>query len=299
MTVAGFLLALVGIAQKVAGFELATLTGGEPIGITGPTNVGAGLFRISGPYPYSEMYGLVLLICFAATLYFIQLRNRSPRLVMVVASLEAVAIVLTFFRATWIGAAFIAIAAFGIRPQRFSRLIGVTVVVSLIILAVAAPLHSDPQFAGRLSNSDNVNARLATYITGIEIFQRQPVAGAGFGQFAHAEADVPRVEVGGEGPIAFAHSSYIWVLAEHGLIGAIPLLLLTFAIWRLARALGKSARTHEDILLRASLVGAGLAFLVMSLTLTMLPEAPPNQLFAVMLGAASARLSAIRRSSVA
>jgi len=51
------------------------------------------------------------------------------------------------------------------------------------------------------------------------------------------------------------------------------------------------------VLLRASVAGVALAFLVMSLTLTMLPEGPPNLLFALMLGAAAARLDALHRTA--
>jgi O-antigen ligase len=298
LTISGLVLAVIGIAQKVVGFELATLSGGEPIGIVGPTNVHGGLFRISGPYPYSEMYGLILLVCFAATLYWIQVRGPHVYFLGgVTAVLESIAIVLTFFRATWIGAILIVIAAFGIRPRRFGRLIGVTVIVSLLVLAIAAPLHKDPEFAGRASNIENVNSRLATYITGLKIFERAPLEGVGFGRFANGVSEVPVVRVSGEEALPYAHNSYIWLLAEQGLLGALPFFLLTFGIWRLIRALGRAARTEEDVLLRASVVGIALAFLVMSLTLTMLPEGPPNALFALVLGAASARLSALQRAS--
>lgn len=297
-TISGLVLAVIGIAQKVLGFELATRTGGEPIAITGPADVHAGLVRITGPYPYAEMYGLVLLICFAATLYWIQVRGRSVYLLGgVAAALEAIAIVLTFFRATWIGAFLIVVASFGIRPSRFGRLIGVTTIVSVLVLAIAAPLSNNSEFAGRASNTGNVNARLASYVTGIEIFARAPLDGVGFSRFATGVSEVPAVTVGGTNALPFAHNSYIWLLAEQGLIGALPLLFLTFAIWRLIRGLGQAARTREDVLLRASLVGVALAFLVMSLTLTMLPEGPPNALFALLLGAASARLSVLHRAS--
>src|SRR5262249_19519464 len=38
LTIAGTTLALIGIAEKIFGFQLATLTGGEPQGIIGPAN---------------------------------------------------------------------------------------------------------------------------------------------------------------------------------------------------------------------------------------------------------------------
>jgi len=184
------------------------------------------------------MYGLILLICFAATLYWIQVRGRRVYFLGGAAAvLEAIAIALTFFRATWIGAILIVIAAFGIRPRRFGRLIGVATIVSLLVLAIAAPLRSDPEFAGRVSNTANVNARLATYATGLEIFERDPLNGIGFSRFAKGVNEVPVVTVGGEEAIPYAHNSYIWLLAEQGLIGALPFLFLTFGIWRLIRAL--------------------------------------------------------------
>jgi O-antigen ligase len=300
LTIAGTVLAVIGILEKIFGFQLATLTGGEPQGIIGPANVASGLVRISGPYPYPEMYGMTLLICFGASLYWLQARGRRVAVVAgTAATLQGVAITLTFFRATWIGAILVLIAAFGIRPRRFGRLLGVTAAVVIVLLAIAAPLQGNAQFAQRASNSTNVNARLATYLTGIHIFEHAPLFGAGFGRFASAEQDTTPVVVGGQQPIPYPHSSYFWLLTEQGLFGTLPFVFLTFAVWRLARALRRAASEREEVLLAACLIGVGLAFLVTSLTLTMLAEAPPNMFFALLLGAAAARLDVLRRERVA
>jgi O-antigen ligase len=170
----------------------------------------------------------------------------------------------------------------------------VTAAVAIVLFAIAAPLQGNAQFAQRASNSTNVNARLATYLTGLHIFEHSPLFGAGFGRFAAAEQDTTPVIVGGQPPIPYPHSSYFWLLTEQGLFGTLPFVFLTFAVWRLARALRRSASEREDVLLSACLIGVGLAFLVTSLTLTMLAEAPPNMFFALLLGAAAARLDALR-----
>jgi O-antigen ligase len=241
------------------------------------------------------MYGLTLLVCFGATLYWLQARGSRVGLVAGSAAIvELVAIVLTFFRATWIGAIVVLIAAFGVRPRRFARLLAVTATIVIVLLAVAAPLQGNVQFSQRASNSSNVNARIATYLTGFHIFEHAPLFGAGFGRFAAAEQQTVPVIVGGQPPIPYPHSSYFWLLTEQGLVGTLPLILLTFAVWRLTRALRRAATEREDVLLAACLIGVGLAFLVTSLTLTMLAEAPPATFFALLLGAAAARLDALR-----
>jgi O-antigen ligase len=84
--------------------------------------------------------------------------------------------------------------------------------------------------------------------------------------------------------VTFAHSSYVLVLAEQGLFGFVPFALMTFATWRLIRALRRVPATPDADLLGSAALGAGFAYLVMSLTLTMIPYSPSNCFFAMLLG---------------
>ena len=100
--------------------------------------------------------------------------------------------------------------------------------------------------------------------------------------------------------MTYPHNSYIGLLSEQGLVGFLPLLLLSYAVWRLVRGLrSASFQSKEAALLMGTVAGAALGYLIMSLTLTMLPYAPSNLFFAALLGAASGRLDAITNQSQA
>jgi len=83
------------------------------------------------------------------------------------------------------------------------------------------------------------------------------------------------------------------VLAEQGLVGFVPLLLLTFAVWRLIRGLGRRAASEDVRVLVGVLSGAAIGYLLMSLTLAMLPYSPSNLFFAALLGVAAGRLDSL------
>jgi hypothetical protein len=292
-TVTGAILACIGIAEKVLGFQLSSFYGTTPIGITGPADVASGLFRITGPYPYSEMYGLALTICLAATLYWVRVQPRKLMGSAVVA-LELVAIYFTFFRVVWIAALVICLMSFEVSPRRLQRLYVVVVAVCALAIAASGPLRTS-EFHSRATNTSNVNGRLATYRLSLDIFESAPLVGVGFSRFAAAEAEVGDVSVGGVQSLGYPHSSYFWLLAEQGLVGVLPLIVLTFAGWRLVRRLGRLARIREDLLLARVAGGAASVYVLMSLTLTMLAEAPPNAFLLVVLGAVAARVDVLSR----
>jgi hypothetical protein len=88
------------------------------------------------------------------------------------------------------------------------------------------------------------------------------------------------------------------LLAEQGIVGLLPLLVLSFAVWQLIAAFRLfSFRSREATLLLGVVAGASLGYLIMSLTLTMLPYEASNTFFAALLGAACGRLDAIARAT--
>jgi O-antigen ligase len=212
-----------------------------------------------------------------------------------IAILEIIGIYLTFFRAAWIAAALVILVAFQVGPKRLQRLYFVGVIVLALTIAASGPLRKG-ELHSRATNGSNVNGRLATYVASFHIFERAPIVGVGFSRFAAAEAEVENVTVGGVRPLGYPHSSYFWLLTEQGLIGLLPLVALTFAAWRLVRRLGHLAQSREDFLLKLAAGGAACAYLLMSLTLTMLPEAPPNGFLLVVLGAVAARVDFLSAS---
>lgn len=290
LMIAGGILGAIGVAQRIWGFELATLTGG-----TVRFDAAVDQTRISGPYSVPEPFALSLIVCFAATLYWIQSRRRGSTnwWAVLIAGLELAAIGFTLFRAAWIGAILIIIASFGIRPGRLGRTFAVTSIVAVVGLAGAAQLEQNKTFATRATNTDNIYGRLATYEQALQIFRTAPVFGIGVEQYHGVAEKREPVVVQDVNSVTYPHNSFLGLLAEQGLVGLLPLLVLSYAIWRLIRTLRSVSSGKEDVVLGATLTGAATAFLIMSLTLTMLPYGPPNMFFAVLLGIAAARLDSL------
>jgi O-antigen ligase len=295
LMIAGGVLGAIGIAERIWGFELATLTGGS---VRYDANIDT--TRISGPYPAPEPYALSLAICFAATLYWILSRKRGSGYGwgIALASVQVTAIALALFRAGWIAAILVAIASFGYRPGRFGRTFALTGLVAVLAVAATTQLESNKTVASRVNNTSNINGRLATYKEGFEIFRTAPTFGIGVNKYnSVAQARSPEV-VQGVPAVNWPHSSYFGLLAEQGAVGFFPLLLLSYAVWRLLAALrAASFRSREATVLLATVTGAVLAYLIMSLTLTMLPYEASNTFFAAFLGGACGRLDSLEREA--
>jgi hypothetical protein len=291
LMIAGGVLGAIGVSQRIWGFELASVTGG----IVRYDDV-VDQTRISGPYPVPEPYALALLVCFAATLFWIQSRAPGTRYhwAVGIAGLEVAGILLTLFRAAWIGAVIVVIAAFGIRPGKIGRMFAVVSIVGVLAFVASPQLLQSDTIATRTRNTDNIMGRLATYEQGVRIFLSAPAFGVGVDRYHEVAEELPPERVAGVESLTYAHSSYVGLLAEQGIFGFLPLLLLSYGVWVLVRGLrAASFSSREALFLTAGVAGAALAYLVMSLTLTMLPYAPSNAFFAAFLGAASGRLDAL------
>ena len=295
LMIAGGVLGAIGIAERIAGFELATLTGGS---VRYDANIDT--TRISGPYPAPEPYALSLAICLAATLYWILSRKRGGRYgwALALAGVQMAGIALALFRAGWIAAILVVIAAFGLRPGRFGRTFAVTGLAAIVVLAVTMQLQANKTVATRVDNTDNISGRLATYKKGFEIFRSAPVFGIGVDRYYSVSQIRPPEVVSGVESVDWPHSSYVGLLAEQGAVGFLPLLVLSYAVWRLLGALRAATfRNKEATLLLGATTGAVLAYLIMSLTLTMLPYEASNTFFAAFLGGACGRLDSLVREA--
>jgi O-antigen ligase len=279
LMVGGVVLAGIGIAETIFGFELASRTGGALRVETELSTV-----RLSGPYTVPEPYALSLLMTLAATLYWMQLRGPGRLFIgLSAAAVELSAIGLTLFRAAWIGAGLVLFMAIGMRRGRWPRAVYVGAVMAAILFSAVSEVRQHGGLSERINNTDNIYGRLATYEQGFGMFASHPLVGVGVDQYHAVAADLqPRVVHGVES-VSFPHSSFILVLAEQGLIGTVPLLLLAFATWRLVRA-ARRARSPDAVLLWPAAGGAALAYLVMSATLTMITYGASNAFFAMILG---------------
>lgn len=289
LTLAGGALALFGIAQYFIGFDLSERSAGNTA-----IDKAISLVRVSGPYQGPETYALALVLCLAATLYWIQAR-RGPAYLLggAVVALELSAISITFFRAAWMAAIIVVIASLGFRPKRHGRLLGVAGAVVVGLALASTQVADDRRIATRVQNSDNVYGRIATYKEALAIFPEKPLFGVGVSRYTDVARarSAPRVQ--GVAPLDYPHSSYLGTLAEQGVFGFLPFLCLSLAAWWVVRVYRRRARSRDDVLLGATVGGALVGYLVMSLTLTMLPYLPSNAFLMVLLGAAAARLDAV------
>jgi O-antigen ligase len=295
LMVAGGILGAVGVAERIWGFELATVTGGSV-----RFDAVIDQTRVSGPYPAPEPYALSLIVCFAATLYWILSRRRGSSYgwALALLGLQLTGIALALFRAGWIAAVVVAVASFAFRPGRLGRTLAVAGLAAGLALAGTTQLQQNKTVATRLNNTDNINARLATYKQGIVLFRSAPLFGIGVDQYHSVSETRPPEFVSGIPSVTYPHSSYIGLLAEQGLVGFLPLLVLSYAVWRLVRRLrSASFWSREAALLMGTVAGAALGYLIMSLTLTMLPYDASNLFFAAFLGAASGRFDALGTQS--
>jgi O-antigen ligase len=289
MAVAGAILGAIGVAERVFGFELASLSGGSE-----RIDDLAHVVRIAGPYSVPEVYACVLLVCLAGTLWWTLVRGSlSYPLGIAAVSLQLLGLALTLYRAAWIGALLIVIAALGLRPGRVFRAVGVSLAAALFLYFGYTQLQTNRTFENRLQNTENIKGRFAVYGQGVELFERHPLTGVGVGQFGPAQEEVQVTVVGGVEAVTSPHSTPLGLLAEQGILGFLPLLAIVYAATRLLANLRRRAVEKADVILWACVWGAAGAFVVMSLTLTMLPYGPSNAFVAIALGLAAARVNAL------
>ena len=295
LAMTGALLSLIGLAEFAFGFELATRSGGTPF-----YDRHIDLVRVSGPHASTETYALSLLICLAATLCTLRLRGDGVlSLAAAVAVLELAAIGITFFRAAWLAALVIIVLMFGLPFVRARPRPRVVVALVLGLAVVAFGLIQSDAVSTRLSDSDNVAGRLATWGQDLNVFGTAPVFGVGVERFTSATTDETNVVVSGVHALDNPHNSYLGLLAEQGIVGFIPFALLTVVVWRLIRAVRKVASTQEARYVALCLTGVGVAYLITSLTLTMLPSGPSNALMGLLVGAAAGLLDRVGAKSPA
>jgi O-antigen ligase len=290
LAVAGTLLSLIGVAERLLGFELASLSGATARFDTAIEGV-----RISGPYEAPEPYGLALVICLAATLFWL-LRRRpvgiARTITFAIVALHLVAIFFTFFRVGWISAVIVVVTALGLRPRRYARLLGTLVIAGVVCAFLLSQLEHSAAVSNRVGNTENIATRLATYQQGWQIFLDHRLFGVGVTRYHAVAAGLPKRSIDFSVSEPYPHSSFIEVMAEAGVIGLIALLAAFASTAGIIRALGRASHRSSDreALLAAALTGAALAYLLYSASLTMLPYSPPNEFMAMLLGIGAGRL---------
>jgi O-antigen ligase len=294
LAAAGTLLSLIGLAERMLGFELASLSGATARFDTAIEGV-----RISGPYEAPEPYGLALVICLAATLYWL-LRRRpvgiARTMTLAIVAVQLLAIFFTFFRVGWISAAIVMVTALGLRPRRYARLLGTLVIAGVFCAFALSQLEHSSAVSNRVGNTENIATRLATYQQGWQIFLDHRIFGVGVTRYHAVAAGLPTRYVDFSPSQPYPHSSFFEVMAEGGAIALLALLAVCGSALGIIRALNRASRRVSDpeALLAAALTGAAIGYLLYSASLTMLPYSPSNEFMAMLLGIGAGRLDRLR-----
>jgi O-antigen ligase len=246
----GVVLAVIGIAEKLLGFELATRSGGAVRSTRGWGSCG------SRAVPGSRAVRADAADRDGATLYWLQARRPPAYLVGGIALvLQAAAIGLTFFRTAWIAAALVLVMAL-MRPGRHARSVLIVAYVLALTGLAFTQLEQDRQFSARVHNTQNIDARLATYEQAIAIAKRKPITGVGVGQYTMVASTLPVTTVNGVASVPAPHDSYLGVLAETGIVGLAPLVAATAAVWFALRKFRRRMRHGADAVLATCVTAA-------------------------------------------
>lgn len=287
LVVAGVVMSVISISELVLGYSLAGFSGGTAV-----FDALAGIQRVSGPYASNASSSTAALVCLAAAVYWTRQRSGDAK----IAGLVALAIIAAGALASFHRAAGIAVVAIFIlatvpgarnRSARYLTISMIGVAAALAFYAVSGSVEHSTFWQGRVASTANVTGRFASWDQSVGIFRQAPAIGVGIGQAPAVQQKQGLFTFDGQQAALTIHNSFLTVLAENGIVGEVALLLLSVAVVNLLIALRRCPRLR---LLYASVLAGSVGFLVMSLTLTMLLEAPAVLIFAVLLGVGAGRL---------
>jgi len=298
--VGGAIAGLIGLAEKVVGFSLATYSGGLE-----RVDTEAGVVRIAGPYDVPEIYVAVLLTSMAATLCWALRRgSRSYPTAAIFISLQLTGIFLAYFRTGWAAALLVIVGAIAIRKRQRSRAASIAVVsLALATLLLGQIASSDSSVSQRVGNSKNGFGRLAAYTQGLKIIQDAPLLGVGLGGYHSVAIQMAPEWSNGVQSVTYPHNSLIQIMSETGIFGLLTLMGTVWATVRLLRNLWRRASQLNDQHLTLATILACAAYVLFGLPLSLVEYGPPSMALFALIGiccARSDRISAVatRKSGI-
>ncbi len=292
LTVLGVTAAAFALLEWALGFQLSTIEGYSPF-----VDTLAGVVRSGGPYPDPTVYGAVMVVAIAATLYWIQV-EKAYVLGSLALAIELLGLAPSFTKTVW-GAGFVTVViALGLRRRFSSRTLLVSFYSATAIGIIYTLVQNSSVIQARVTSqasADNFTGRLAAWHQGLLIFDHWPIFGAGVDQFIGAQQVIGPIYQNGVKAVPSPHNAYISALAETGLVGFLPLLLVLALSFMVVRAVRRRARSTEEVVFGATLVAAFAGLFLLSMTFGLLYEAPSTIFFALLMGTAAARLDAAER----
>jgi O-antigen ligase len=219
--------------------------------------------------------------------------NGTRALTAGAAAITALGLALSFSRMSWIGAAVGVLVAVVLLPPRRRAaaalgVVAVAVAIVLMTLSIAGSAVQDrfssiadpTNKVNRTSDGDRTRAEL--WSAALTTAEHHPVLGVGFGDLEpYLAAHVSGVKNG-----THAHSTYLQLLAEGGLVGALALLLL---LGSAALDVARGLRNNQTLV--AGMGGSLVAMLIFWSTDFTVRYSQVSVIIAVILGAVASQSS--------
>lgn len=185
-----------------------------------------GLGEILEKYPFWEgknALGLFLVMALCLTGSF------PGKLWAINSLLLILGIIFSYSRGAWLSGL---VVVAGLAAYRFRRAVFV-IIGCIVILLIISPRLVSERFSSIFTREDiNIRQRLDLWDNTIEIVKERPIIGTGLGTFTEAYRDKypDLVPLRGEGArtIRHAHSLYLQILAETGILGLVIFISMVF-----------------------------------------------------------------------
>jgi len=203
-----------------------------------------GELRYGGPIEEPNLWGQVLVSSLPFVLYQLKLETRSTRKILIVFSIFTILLAMIYTSSRGAIVALVAIVPFiaiDMKIKPTNLLIGFLLFISLLAVLPASysqrfqslNVFFKPKDTAAQNQDESIVGRKAVMLTGLAMFKENPIFGVGFGNYGlhywefatdlGLEANAINVDYGPKS--RYAHSLYIEILSETGLIGFLTFLL--------------------------------------------------------------------------
>jgi O-antigen ligase len=229
--------------------------------------------RVNGPFGPPEVLGeylsLALLLAFYRWNTGAWLGSSSRFLkrisVLSYSALLLLGLFFTMFRNVWGGFLGGYLSRYALSPKGRGKFLMAFSVVALLFFVYWEAFETSDLYSERLSNVNNIYDRLGAWRYSLRAFSEHPLMGIGYGQIkryiyaAQERGDDLRVM---NVPATFhPHNTLIAMLAENGILLAIPLLLILWYFLAHVRACVRLAISKEDKEFGLFAVGGAIAMI--------------------------------------
>ncbi len=233
---------------------------------TGDFVVWKGFVQASGVFDHPNVFATYLLVylCLATGLGLQAERLRDRLFFFGLASLSFGGLLVTFSRSGWVGLMASAGAFVLIYPRFLKAALVLLLILVLLVLVLPEKQAEGLTKRTRPEMDDSMRARVGAYKSAWRMFVDHPLLGVGLGSFNRRfleykapDARFPKNYIRGSAKGMEAHSTYLQLLAETGILGLAAFFALNFSVaFQLVRLL----RRHRDGFARGLAIGLAAAF---------------------------------------